>query len=208
MIALVGDMPRTRSPSGRCHSMTADGSAVPSRAMQTGRLAIIGGHSILGSQYASRRAARRRRLEAAARSRRSTAGTTSCCSATDSTATHPRTSCATSTISPRSRALGCDRVLALSSVGGLRPDVGVGTLPRARRLHRAAHVGVVVRRRAWASCARLRSPSGERASSTRGRDAGGRRAPRRRRLLADLRARASRRRPRSATSRGSPTSSA
>src|SRR4051812_46569735 len=52
MIAFVGGMSRTRSPSGRCHSMTADASAVPSRCMQTSRLAIIGGHSILDSQYA------------------------------------------------------------------------------------------------------------------------------------------------------------
>ena len=86
--------------------------------MQTGRLAIIGGHSILGSQYAS-----------------------------DGRRVGLALDCGTHVVvqrhgldqyTPAHRvrhadnlaavaALGCDRVLALSSVGGLRRDVAVGT---------------------------------------------------------------------------------
>ncbi len=86
--------------------------------MQTGRLAIIGGHSILGSQYAA-----------------------------DGQRIGVALDCGTHVVVQRHgldhyrpahlvrhadnlaavAALGCDRVLALSSVGGLRRDVGVGT---------------------------------------------------------------------------------
>ena len=127
MIALVGETPLTRSPSGLCHSMSADASAVPSRSMQTGRLAIVGGHSILGSQYAAD--GRRADVEVEGRER------------------VELLDCGTHVVLQRHGldhytpahlvrhadnlgalvALGCDRVLALSSVGGLRADVGVGT---------------------------------------------------------------------------------
>src|SRR4051794_25466505 len=127
MIALVGEVPRTRSPSGRCHSMTADRSAVPSLAMRTARLAIIGGHSILGSQYA----ADGTRVDVQAGGGREV-GVLDCGShvvlqrhgleryAPAHLVRHVDNLAAVV-------ALGCDRALALSSVGGLRADVGVGT---------------------------------------------------------------------------------
>ena len=95
--------------------------------MQTSRLAIIGGHSILGSNYA----ARGRRVDVAL----------------DDGGSVAALDCDTHVVVQRHGidgytpahlvrfvdnlravlALGCDRVLALSSVGGLRRDVGVGT---------------------------------------------------------------------------------
>jgi 5'-methylthioadenosine phosphorylase len=127
MIALVGDTPFTRSPSDLRHSMSADASAVPSRPMQTGRLAIVGGHSILGSRYATD--GRRADIEL------------------DGREPVELLDCGTHVVLQRHGldhytpahlvrhvdnlgalvALGCDRVIALSSVGGLRVDVGVGT---------------------------------------------------------------------------------
>ena len=95
--------------------------------MQTSRLAIIGGHSILGSQYA----VDGRRVDVALDGGRVV--TALDCDThvvvqrhgTDRytpahLVRHVDNLCAV-------RALGCDRVLALSSVGGLRRDVEVGT---------------------------------------------------------------------------------
>ena len=95
--------------------------------METSRLAIIGGHSILGSRYA----ADGRRVDVAL----------------DDGGSVTALDCDTHVVLQRHgvdhytpahlvrhvdnlgavRGLDCDRVLALSSVGGLRRDVGVGT---------------------------------------------------------------------------------
>ena len=86
--------------------------------MQTGRLAIIGGHSILGSQYA----ADGRRV-----------GTALDCGTHVVVQRHGIDHYTPAHLVRHAgnlaavSALGCDRVLALSSVGGLRDDVGVGT---------------------------------------------------------------------------------
>jgi 5'-methylthioadenosine phosphorylase len=96
--------------------------------MQAGRLAIIGGHSILGSQYATDG----KRVDVGLDAGRAVAVL----------------DCGSHVVLQRHgldrytpahllrhvdnlaavAALGCDRVLALSSVGGLRVDVGVGTV--------------------------------------------------------------------------------
>jgi 5'-methylthioadenosine phosphorylase len=95
--------------------------------MQAGRLAIIGGHSILGSQYA----ADGKRVDVELDAGRAV-GVLDCGSHVVlqrhgldryTPAHHVRHVDNLAAIA----ALGCDRVLALSSVGGLRADVGVGT---------------------------------------------------------------------------------
>lgn len=94
--------------------------------MQTGRLAIIGGHSILGSEYA----ADGKRVDADAGAGRSV-GVLDCGAHVvlqrhgldHYTPAHLVRHVDNLTAVA---ALGCDRVLALSSVGGLRTDVGVG----------------------------------------------------------------------------------
>ena len=165
--------------------------------MQTGRLAIIGGHSILGSQYA----ADGRRVGVAL-------------------------DCGTHVVVQRHgldhytpahlvrhadnlaavAALGCDRVLALSSVGGLRRDVGVGTF-LAPDDFIALHTSVS----SFDDARGHRVPGFDRpVEGARRRRVGRvdppRGAPRRWRLLADVRAALRDARPRSATSRSSPTS--
>ena len=95
--------------------------------MQTGRLAIVGGHSILGSQYA----ADGTRVDVDLDGGRSV-GVLDCGSHVvlqrhgldHYTPAHLVRHADNLTAVA---ALGCDRVLALSSVGGLRTDVGVGT---------------------------------------------------------------------------------
>ena len=131
-MAFVGGTSRTRSPSGLRESMGADASAVPSGPMQAGqggrgRLAVIGGHSILGSAYASSG----RRVDVGL-----DGGERIGVLDFDTHIVVQRHGLDTYAPAHLLRhadtlralvELECDRVLALSSVGGLRRDVGVGT---------------------------------------------------------------------------------
>ena len=91
-----------------------------------GRLAVVGGHSIMDTGFPAGASAVRS-TSAADRSPCTTPVPSSRSSATGSTATPPHAIDNVANVRAL-RELACDRVLAIGSVGGLRTELGVGTL--------------------------------------------------------------------------------